>query len=117
MPKKFDGLTFLVVEDEPLIAMDIVMILEAHGAAITSTTTLKHAMLLVEHDGIAAAVVDHALGDDDATALLARLKELNIPYLVYSGYEIEGEQCLSKPAAPDQLVEALGKLIGGQPHD
>ena len=36
-----DGLTFLVVEDEPLIAMDIAMAPEDCGAKVTTTTTLN----------------------------------------------------------------------------
>ena len=35
---KLDGLTFLVVEDEPLIAMDVSMALEDEGAKVTTTT-------------------------------------------------------------------------------
>ena len=74
-----DGLTFLVVEDEPLIAMDITMALEDRGAKVTTTSTLKHAMLLAEHDGLAGAVLDHSLGDGDSSMLRSRLKERGIP--------------------------------------
>ena len=92
------GLTFLVVDDEPLIAMDIAMALEDVGAKVTTTNTLKDAVLLAEHDGLAGAIVDHSLGDGDSTVLRGRLKERGIPFLVYSGFEIEGEPYLSKPA-------------------
>src|SRR5688572_29767409 len=104
MASALQGLTFLVVEDEPLIAMDIAMALEDVGAKVTTTTTLKHAMLLAEHDGLAGAIVDHSLGEGDSTALRERLKERGIPFLVYSGFEVKGEPCLSKPATPSQLV-------------
>ena len=108
---KLDGLTFLVVEDEPLIAIDISMSLEDAGAKVTTTTTLKHAMLLVEHDGLAGAIVDHSLGDGDSAALRTRLKERGVPFLVYSGFKAQGEPYLSKPATPEQLIKALEKLI------
>jgi DNA-binding response OmpR family regulator len=108
---RLDGLTFLVVEDEPLIAMDLAMALEDEGAKVTTTTTLKHAMLLAEHDGLAGAIIDHSLGDGDSTALQARLKERGIPFLIHSGYEVEGEPYLPKPATPDQLVAALQRLL------
>jgi CheY-like chemotaxis protein len=56
--RTLDGRAILIVEDEPLILLDMTTALEATGAAITSTNTLKHAMLLVEHDGLACAVLE-----------------------------------------------------------
>ena len=44
------------------------MALEDEGAKVTTTTTLKHAVLLAEHDGLAGAIVDQSLGDGDSTA-------------------------------------------------
>ena len=109
---RLDRLTFLIVEDEPLIAMDLAVALEDAGAEVTTTTTLKHAKLLVEGDGLAGAIIDHSLGDGDSARLRARLKERGIPYLVYSGFEVTGEPHLSKPATPEQLIQALEKLVG-----
>jgi len=37
--------------------------------------------LLVEHDGLSAAILDHALTDGECTNLCARLLERNIPFL------------------------------------
>ena len=85
------GRSILIVEDEPIIVMDLTQALEHTGAAVTSTNTLKHALLLVEHDGLSAAILDHALGDDNSTLLYKRLKERGIPFLIYSGFpKIEG---------------------------
>jgi CheY-like chemotaxis protein len=67
------GRSILVVEDEVLIAMDIVQALERAGASATMTTTVRHALILVEHDGLSAAIMDHALSDGDSTKLCARL--------------------------------------------
>ena len=52
-----DGRSILIVEDEPLIVMDITQEFEATGAALTSTNTLHHALTLVEHDGLSAAIL------------------------------------------------------------
>jgi hypothetical protein len=46
------GRSILVVEDEVLIAMDIFQALESAGAHATMTTTVRHALILVEHDGL-----------------------------------------------------------------
>ena len=41
--------------------------------------------LLVEHDGLSAAILDHALDDGNSSLLYARLKERGIPFVIYSG--------------------------------
>ena len=46
-----DGRSILIVEDEPLIVMDITKAFEATGATLTTTNTLRHALILAEHDG------------------------------------------------------------------
>lgn len=108
--------TILVVEDEPLIVMDISMAFETQGAHLTTTNTVKHARLLVEHDGLSAAILDHALPDGDATSLCTRLTERGIPFLMYSGYKTTDAACknaphVSKPASHAQLLDAMETLI------
>jgi hypothetical protein len=46
--------------------MDITQAFEGSGAELTTTNTLRHALLLVELDGLSAAILDHALGDGDS---------------------------------------------------
>ena len=116
-----DGLSLLVVEDEPLIAMDIAMAFEDSGAQITSTNTLKHAVLLVEHDGLSGAILDHGLGDGDTSILCARLRERGIPFMIYSGYgtvsgACEGARHIIKPAPRVMLVAAMADLIRRAPR-
>lgn len=115
-----EGRSILIVEDEPLIVMGMTDALEHTGVGITSTNTLKHAMVLVEHDGLSAAILDHALGDGNSSALCARLTERGIPFMMYSGYsDLEGTCSeaphLNKPATDAQLVAAVEKMIWG-PH-
>ena len=100
--------TILVVEDEPLIVLDITMAFETAGAHMTSTNTLKHARLLVEHDGLSAVILDNALPDGNGGSLCTRLTELGIPFLMYSGVQSTDESCqaaphLSKPATHEML--------------
>ena len=51
------GRSILLVEDELLIAMDIVAALDKAGANVT--TTVRYALILVEHDGLLGAIMDH----------------------------------------------------------
>jgi DNA-binding response OmpR family regulator len=113
-----EGRSILVVEDEPLIAMDITQAFAGTGAALTTTNTLHHALILVEHDGLAGAILDHALGDGDSSLLYARLKERSIPFLIYSGFDTVGGASagaphVNKPAAPGELVGQDGRPYSG----
>ena len=111
-----NGRLILIVEDEPLIGLDMMSALEAAGASITITTTLKHAVLLVEHDALSAAILDHTLKDGDSSSLCTRLEERCIPYIIYSGHlHIEGS-CngaihLRKPATAEALIATVESAI------
>ena len=77
MDRMLTGRSILIVEDEPLIALDIVRAFESAGARVLSTATLRQALVFVESNGLSAAVLDHGLSDGDSSKLCERLKELN----------------------------------------
>ena len=111
------GRSILIVEDNPIIVMDLTLALEHTGAQLTTTNTLKHAILLAEHDGLSAAILDHALGDGDSSLLCNRLTERGIPYMIYSGYPKDKDASddlvhVSKPATHEVIVAAMEGLIG-----
>jgi CheY-like chemotaxis protein len=110
------GRSILVVEDEPLIGIDIRAALEEAGAHVTATTTVRHALILIEHDGLAGVILDHALSDGDSTEVRVRLKARGIPYVTYSGYNpVEGAAIdaphVSKPETMETLLPALSNLL------
>jgi DNA-binding response OmpR family regulator len=110
------GRSILVVEDELLIGMDIRSALEEAGAHVTSTTTVRHALMLAEDDGLAGAIMDHALKDGDSTELCARLTAQGIPYVSYSGFDlVKGASpdvpFVRKPASMNTLLGVLEKLL------
>ena len=114
------GRSILVVEDEPLIGMHIRSALEEAGASVTATTTVRHALLLIEHDGLAGAIMDHALADGDSTKVCARLKAKGIPYVSYSGYDpVVGASpdppYVSEPGGLDKLLTALQGVLPRTP--
>ena len=111
------GRSILVVENELLIAMDIAQALESAGANATMTTTVRHALILIEHDGLAGAIMDHGLTDGGSTHCV-RLKERGIPYLSYSGYDpVPGASPdaphIAKPVSMDVLMSAMEELLAG----
>lgn len=110
------GRSILIVEDEPLIALDIAAAFEKSGAKVTTTGLLRHAVVLVEDDDLSAAVLDHLLGDGDSEVLCKRLEERGIPFLNYSGLQEPEGACrhgasIAKPADPSSLVAMVAELL------
>ena len=112
------GLSILVVEDEPLIGMHIRAALEEAGASVTATTTIRHALLLIEGNGLNGAIMDHALRDGDSTEVCARLKARGIPYVSYSGYDPVVGAALDAPfvSKPATMATLLTALVGALPR-
>ena len=69
--------------------MDIRAALSKRVHLCPMTTTVRHALILIEHDGLSGAIMDHALADGDSTEVRVHLKARGIPYVTYSGYEPE----------------------------
>jgi DNA-binding response OmpR family regulator len=110
------GRSILIVEDEPLIAMDLARVFRSAGADATTTTTLKQAMTLLEHDGLSIAILDHTLSDGTCAPLCQRLKERNIPFVIYSGNTNIAGPCragtqISKPATMEILTTTVEALL------
>ena len=116
MDRILTGRSILVVEDEPLIAIDIANAFTQAGARVLTVRSLRDALTAVEDGALSAAVLDHALGDGDSSQLCARLKQRNIPYVLHSGYGIfdgaYGDAVqVPKPANPDVLVTTVLALL------
>lgn len=82
---KLHGRSILIVENEPLIALDIAQAFEDAGAEMVVTSTVHHALVLVEHDDLSAAVLDHAPPDGDSSPLCERLRDRKLPFVIHSG--------------------------------
>jgi DNA-binding response OmpR family regulator len=120
MERPLGGRVILLVEDEPLIALDLERILERAGAQVLQTRVLKEAVRLVERHDLSAAILDHALGDGDSSAICESLKERNIPFVMYSGFSELRGACkdgprVDKPAHPEVLVQTLAGLLRARP--
>jgi CheY-like chemotaxis protein len=108
----------LVVEDEPLIGLDIVSTLERAGARVSGPVgTEKAAIALIERDHFDAALLDANLHGRSVDAIAATLNRRAIPFLFVTGYGKEGlpeafkqTVTLSKPFSDRQLIDAVVKL-------
>ena len=112
------GRSILIAEDEPLIALDIAEAFKDAGATTVVTSTVHHALVLVEHDDLSAAVLDHALHGGNSSPLCQRLNERKLPFVIYSGLGKLHGACskgahFRKPENPKVLVSMVERLIAG----
>jgi hypothetical protein len=52
--------------------------------------TLAEGRRAVEDPALSAAILDHALADGDTSEIRERMKERNIPFVTYGGYDLGG---------------------------
>ena len=119
MTSRLDGLVILVIEDEPLVALDVQQAFEDAGATVVVARTLAAALLAVEDSSVSAAIVDHALGDGDSSEICERLKERSVPFIIYSGFAHLDGACaeakhVNKPASPSVLVATVTGLLASR---
>jgi PAS domain S-box-containing protein len=118
-PCKLAGQRFLVVEDEPLVALDIAADLENAGAeVVASTGSAKQALEIIESRELDAALLDGNLNGRPVGEIAAALTRSNVPFLFVTGYGRESlpqpfrnASVLSKPFSPQQLIEAVARLV------
>jgi DNA-binding response OmpR family regulator len=110
------GRSILVVEDEPLIALDIVDCFRSAGASVLIAHRLEDGLRLAGHPDLSAAVLDFGLIVGECTAVCERLNERGIPFVLHSGYTNVQEARLAgtiipKPADPTELVATIARLL------
>ena len=111
------GATILIVEDEPLIALDLHAALRAAGAGLIAATSRSEALTLIRRNDVAAAIVDVALAGEDCRAVCQALFHRSIPFLFYTGHldapvlrEWPEAPVLEKPKRHDEVVAAIVRL-------
>jgi CheY-like chemotaxis protein len=111
----------LVVEDDPVIAMDLKSVLEGAGATVIGPAhDLSDALGLVEKFRICAAVLDYRLQVGNTLPLARMLARRGIPFLFQTSdpacivREHPGAMVLPKPFRADQLISAVQALLAGR---
>ncbi|NDV00306.1 response regulator [Pseudoroseicyclus tamaricis] len=112
--------TILVVEDEWLVAIDIVEELEAAGYEVIGPAhCVADALSLLEPRSPVAAVLDVNLRGETSYPIADALEHRGVPFTFLSSYTRsqldEGYQnrpLLSKPMTPARLISRLGEMLG-----
>lgn len=115
------GRFVLVVEDEPLIALELHSALQLAGASIHGATNIQDALELIAYARICAAIVDVKLGGDDCSSICAALTKRSIPFMFYTGYSTAPAlsawphvPTVDKPAPGRTLVDTIADLLPSQ---
>lgn len=118
-PSQLAGRRFLVIEDEPLVALDISAGLEEAGAAVlASTGSVSEALDIIETKDVDAALLDGNLHGQPVDAIAAVLTRRKVPFIFVTGYARDGlpeafrhVPVLSKPFSQKQVMEAAARLL------
>lgn len=116
------GTSILIVEDEPLVALDTHAALSATGASIISAATASEAVRLTGYADVTAAIVDIQLGSEDAAKVCDALARRGIPFIFYTGRadkaalltEWPDAPVIRKPAMPHDIVATLSALLASR---
>ena len=115
------GRSVLIVQDEPLIALELHDALHSAGASILAATTIKEALELIAYAKICAAIVDVKLGGHDCSSVCAELTKRLIPFMFYTGYSSAAAlpawphaPAVDKPAGGRTVVDAIVQLLPSQ---
>ena len=108
----------LIVEDEPLIALELEEFLIEAGFRVAIAGKLEKALALIESAAFDAAIVDANLAGVSASPLASALTARGLPFIVLSGYSSNqlqglflGALFIQKPFPPAQLTNALNTIL------
>lgn len=114
------GRRVLLIEDEPLVAMDLSCELEDVGAEVVAVArTLRDALVAAEQQSIDLALLDGNLGGEKVDEVAEILRRRGIPFCFVSGYgrehlpeDFTTVPIVQKPVDPVKLRAVLQQMIG-----
>jgi DNA-binding response OmpR family regulator len=109
----------LLLEDEPLIAIDIENELAEAGLSVFTVLSCADAEQWLKTTKPDLVIVDIVLRDGPSTNIVASLRRANIPFIVHSGdnpsnyqdTDFATGQWVNKPAAQRELLSAVQLLF------
>lgn len=116
------GRNVLVVEDEYLLAVDIELAMEEHGANVIGPyPDLQGSLGALAKAAVDFAVLDVRLGPENVFELADILYNRKVPFVFVTGYDrsrmpkrFARVPCLSKPVQMDELMIKIASLTAKQ---
>lgn len=113
-----EGKRILIIEDEPLVALEICQILEEAGAIAHGPVTTSQDALAAITGGVDAALLDCNLHGQPVDDIAAALSDRGVPFIFVSGYERDHlpagfphTEIIGKPFSSARLREATEALL------
>jgi DNA-binding response OmpR family regulator len=111
--------TALLLEDEPLIAMDMEENLQNSGFEVVHLMSCADANQWINSNHADVAIVDIQLTDGSCREVVERLHVTGVPFVVHSGdvahqhvgTPFEHGIWLSKPSSYDDMIAAVRKAV------
>jgi len=107
------GERLLIVEDEPLIAIDLQATFEREGARVVRAHTMAEALRYADSAALSARVLDFRVGSNDADPVCEALIRREVPFIFFTGLSgalperWAATPIVPKPAAPETIIGAL----------
>jgi DNA-binding response OmpR family regulator len=116
----FAAIRVLLVEDEPLIALDAEDLLRGMGVAdVACSRSLAEGMSALDTETFHVALLDVRLGAESCLPLAERLAAANVPFGFMTGLRDDGipaafkdRPIVTKPFTRQQLANLLSTLVG-----
>lgn len=120
----FERSAILVVEDEPIVAVDLAYaVARLGGTVLGPVPSVAYAFGLLETVVPDGAILDAVLADGEVTPLALHLLERGVPFVVHTGTGLPralaavapDTPMLMKPAPSDRVAELLAAEICARP--
>ncbi|MCR5871092.1 MULTISPECIES: response regulator [unclassified Sphingomonas] len=116
------GKRFLIVEDEPLVMLELVDLLNGAGATVAGQASARSdALELARVAEVDGALLDGNLQGEMVDEIAAALAARGVPFLFVSGYgrehlpaQFDRVVVVTKPFAPTVLLDSAASLFGSE---
>jgi len=114
----------LVVEDEVMIGLDLVQLLESHGAIVLGpASNVDEALHLMAGSKVDCAVLDVNLAGVHVAPVVQELQRSATPFVFVTGYygkdllpSYRSHPIFQKPFNPEDLIDTIAQIVPRLPH-
>jgi DNA-binding response OmpR family regulator len=121
MPLALENIRVLLVEDDPIIGLDLRETIAAAGAVVLGPAhDVQSALALLETSAVDAAVLDHVIVGGDSRPIADLLIQRGVAFLFHTSHRGDlparypSVTIIDKPSRPDELVRSLRALVAKQ---
>ena len=113
------GLRILLVEDDPLICLDLETSLVEFGAIVTAASNVNKALEALDAAAFDFAVLDFELGVQTSEPIAKAAQAHSVPFLYLSGYSEHDERfarwpgvrVLAKPLSAVRIARGIEEVL------